>query len=59
LWCSGDDGFIDRFGPDGFAALSEWVAQRFGALETGYVYHYAFAMVIGVAVFVTWFWIKS
>jgi NADH-quinone oxidoreductase subunit L len=24
-------------------------------LQTGYVYHYAFAMLIGVALFVTWF----
>lgn len=59
LWKSGDDGIIDRFGPDGFAAFSTRIAQRVSALETGYIYHYAFAMVIGVAAFATWFWIKS
>ncbi len=59
FWKTGDDGIIDRFGPDGFAATAVRIAQRASALETGYVYHYAFAMVIGVAAFVTWFWIKS
>ncbi len=59
LWKRGDDGFIDRFGPDGFAGLAVRLAQRVSALETGYVYHYAFAMVIGIAAFITWFWSKS
>jgi len=59
FWKTGDDGIIDRFGPDGFAAFAVRIAQRVSALETGYIYHYAFAMVIGVAAFVTWFWIKS
>jgi NADH-quinone oxidoreductase subunit L len=59
FWHGGDDGIIDRFGPDGFAAASSRIAKRISALETGYVYHYAFAMVIGLAAFVTWFWIKG
>jgi len=59
LWKRGDDGTIDRFGPDGVAALSGRVAKRMGALQNGYVYTYAFAMVIGLAAFVTWFWIKA
>jgi len=59
LWKGGDDGVIDRFGPDGFAALAVRLAGRISALETGYVYTYAFAMVIGVAGFVTWFWYRS
>jgi len=59
LWKKGDDGMIDRFGPDGFAALAVRLAVRVSALETGFVYTYAFAMVIGVAAFITWFWLKS
>ena len=39
--------------------LAVRLAERVSALETGYVYHYAFAMVIGVAAFVTWFWVKG
>ncbi|MBV8548319.1 MAG: NADH-quinone oxidoreductase subunit L [Alphaproteobacteria bacterium] len=59
LWKRGDDGFIDRFGPDGVAGAVVRLAQRASAIETGYVYHYAFAMVIGVAVFISWFWLKG
>lgn len=59
LWKKGDDAVIDRYGPDGFAALSLRIAARVGALESGYVYHYAFAMVIGVAAFISWFWLKG
>ncbi|MGE3622386.1 MAG: NADH-quinone oxidoreductase subunit L [Bdellovibrionales bacterium] len=59
FWKRGDDGTIDRFGPDGVAGLAGRVARRAGALQTGYVYHYAFAMVIGLAALVTWFWVGS
>jgi len=59
FWKVGDDTIIDGVGPDGVAALAGRLAARASALETGYVYHYAFAMVIGVAAFVTWFWAKS
>lgn len=59
FWRKGDDGVIDRCGPDGVAACVMRVAKRIGALETGYVYHYAFAMVIGVVAYATWFWIKG
>jgi len=59
LWQVGDETVIDGLGPDGFAALSVRIAKRVGALESGYVYHYAFAMVIGVAAFISWFWLKG
>ncbi|MFA5040292.1 MAG: NADH-quinone oxidoreductase subunit L [Bdellovibrionales bacterium] len=59
LWKKGDDALIDGFGPDGFAALSLRLARRVSALESGYIYHYAFAMVLGVSAFVTWFWLKG
>jgi NADH-quinone oxidoreductase subunit L len=55
FWQEGDVGVIDRFGPDGIAAASIRLARRASALQTGYVYHYAFAMLIGVALLVTWF----
>ena len=59
LWKKGDDEIIDGYGPDGFAALSLRIARRVGTLESGYLYHYAFAMVIGAAAFVSWFWLKG
>ncbi len=59
LWKKGDDAVIDGLGPDGFAALSLRIARRVSELESGYLYHYAFAMVIGVAAFVSWFLMKG
>jgi NADH-quinone oxidoreductase subunit L len=59
FWHSGDDGIIDGYGPDGIARLAGRVAKRVGAWQTGYVYHYAFAMVVGVAAFAAWFWARG
>jgi len=54
LWKRGDGWFIDGFGPDGIAARVQDMTGRVVKLQTGYVYHYAFAMLIGVAALVTW-----
>ncbi|MCG5242860.1 NADH-quinone oxidoreductase subunit L [Azospirillum doebereinerae] len=54
LWKSGDGALIDGVGPDGIAAATRDVAARASRLQSGYVYHYAFAMVIGVVLFVAW-----
>jgi NADH-quinone oxidoreductase subunit L len=53
LWKSGDGAFIDGVGPDGIAAAAQNIAKRASALQTGYLYHYAFSILIGVAAFVT------
>jgi len=53
FWKGGDGKIIDGFGPDGIAATTIKAARRVAALQTGYVYHYAFAILIGVVVFVT------
>ncbi len=55
LWQAIDIGVIDNFGPDGVAASALVVARRAVRLQTGYLYHYAFAMLIGVAALVTWY----
>ena len=54
LWKSGDGWLIDGFGPDGVSARVIDVTNRVVKLQTGYLYHYAFAMLIGVAALVTW-----
>ncbi len=54
LWKRIDAGTIDRLGPNGAAAVSKFASKRATKLQTGYVYHYAFAMLIGVLGFVTW-----
>ncbi|MFC3676648.1 NADH-quinone oxidoreductase subunit L [Ferrovibrio xuzhouensis] len=55
LWKEGDGRIIDGLGPDGFAATVVRLARRASVLQSGYVYHYAFAMLIGVAALVTYF----
>lgn len=55
LWKKGDGFVIDGFGPDGVSARVIDVTNRVVRLQTGYVYHYAFAMLIGVAGLVTWY----
>ena len=42
-------------GPDGIAAATRELAREASRLQTGYVYHYAFAMLIGVVALVTWY----
>jgi NADH-quinone oxidoreductase subunit L len=55
LWKGGDGWLIDGFGPDGISARVLDVTRNVVRLQTGYLYHYAFAMLIGVAAFITWF----
>jgi len=55
LWKGGDGWLIDGFGPDGVSARVLDVTRNVVRLQTGYLYHYAFAMLIGVAAFITWF----
>ncbi|WP_421983201.1 NADH-quinone oxidoreductase subunit L [Roseibium sp.] len=54
LWKKGDGTVIDGFGPDGISARVQNVTSWVVRLQTGYLYHYAFAMLIGVAALITW-----
>src|SRR6266699_3640163 len=55
LWKVGDGYIIDGLGPDGVSARVLDVTRNVVRLQTGYLYHYAFAMLIGVAGLITWF----
>ncbi len=55
LWKKGDGYIIDGFGPDGVSARVLDVTRNVVKIQTGYLYHYAFAMLIGVAGLITWF----
>ncbi len=55
FWKSGDGAVIDGVGPDGIAETTLRLARRASALQSGYLYHYAFAMLIGVVVLVTFY----
>ena len=55
LWKTGDGTIIDGIGPDGVAARVIDITNRVVKLQTGYIYHYAFVMLIGVALLITYF----
>ena len=55
LWKTGDGTIIDGIGPDGIAARVIDITNRVVKLQTGYIYHYAFVMLIGVALIITYF----
>ena len=54
LWKRGDEGAIDRFGPDGVAKAVFAGTRLTGRLQSGYVYTYALVMLLGVAAATTW-----
>ncbi|MGI8854064.1 MAG: NADH-quinone oxidoreductase subunit L [Methyloceanibacter sp.] len=55
LWKTGDGTVIDGIGPDGVASRVIDITNRVVKLQSGYIYHYAFAMLIGVALLITYF----
>jgi NADH-quinone oxidoreductase subunit L len=55
LWKTGDGTLIDGLGPDGLSAVTLNLARRGARLQSGYVYHYAFAMLIGVVLLISWY----
>ena len=55
LWKRGDGTVIDGLGPDGIAARVLDASRGAVRLQTGYVYHYALAMLLGVVGLATWF----
>jgi NADH-quinone oxidoreductase subunit L len=59
LWKKGDGAVIDGLGPDGVSARVIDLTNRVVKLQTGYLYHYAFVMLIGVAALVTWMMLGS
>jgi len=54
LWKRGDEGTIDRFGPDGAARLIVAGTRLTARVQTGYLYSYALVMLLGVAAATTW-----
>jgi len=59
FWKGGDQKLIDGLGPDGVSAVSMRVGKGAGRLQTGFLYHYAFVMLLGVAAilsFALWAW---
>jgi NADH-quinone oxidoreductase subunit L len=54
FWKGGDEGIIDRFGPDGAAAIVAQCSGLAAKLQSGYLYTYALVMLIGLSAAATW-----
>lgn len=54
LWRRGDEAFIDRFGPDGVAAVAQKIGSGARRMQTGFLPHYALVMMASLAVLVGW-----
>lgn len=57
MWEEGDQEIIDGLGPNGFAVRDPLsVEGALCRLQTGYVYHYAFAMIIGIVLMISYYY---
>jgi NADH-quinone oxidoreductase subunit L len=60
LWKGGDEAVIDGLMVNGSARGVAWFAGVVRWFQTGYIYHYAFAMIVGVFLLMTWFvWLNK
>jgi len=54
LWRKGDINTIDRYGPDGLSRLIKIISDKAVNFQSGYLYHYAFVMLIGFSILLTY-----
>ena len=54
FWKAGDQGIIDKFGPDGISKIIKMISNKAGQFQTGYIYDYAFVMLIGLSILLTY-----
>ena len=54
LWKRGDQNTIDRFGPDGISKIVKYISNKAIQFQTGYIYDYAFVMLIGLSALITY-----
>lgn len=54
LWTFWDMRIIDGLGPNGAAYVSQFMSRKVSRLQTGYLTHYAFAMLVGLLAFISW-----
>ena len=54
LWKKGDINTIDKYGPDGFSRLVKAISEKAVNFQSGYLYHYAFVMVVGFSILLTY-----
>jgi NADH-quinone oxidoreductase subunit L len=54
FWKIGDQGIIDKFGPDGISKIIKIISNKASRFQTGYIYDYAFVMLIGLSILLTY-----
>jgi len=54
FWQKGDINTIDRYGPDGLSRLVKIISDKAVHFQSGYLYHYAFVMLIGFSILLTY-----
>jgi NADH-quinone oxidoreductase subunit L len=55
LWNVGDKGLIDGLVVNGSAKVVAWISTMIRLVQSGYIYHYAFVMILGVLGFLVYF----
>jgi len=58
LWKKGDQNIIDRYGPDGFSKVIKYFSNKAVKFQSGFIYDYAFAMLLGLSFLLTYLMIK-
>ena len=58
LWKKGDQNIIDRYGPDGFSKIIKYLSNKATKFQSGYIYDYAFVMLLGLSFLLTYLMIK-
>jgi NADH-quinone oxidoreductase subunit L len=58
LWKKGDQNTIDRYGPDGFSKIIKYFSNKAIKFQSGYIYDYAFVMLLGLSFLLTYLMIK-
>ncbi len=58
FWKKGDLGIIDKFGPDGISKLIKIISNKTARLQTGFIYDYAFVMLLGLSILLTYLILK-
>jgi len=54
FWKKGDINTIDRYGPDGLSRLVKIISNKAVNFQSGYLYHYAFVMLLGFSILLTY-----
>ena len=58
FWKKGDEKTIDRFGPDGISKVVRYISNKAIKFQTGFIYDYAFVMLIGLSALITYLILK-